>query len=330
MAGGDTIIVRYADDFVCGFQRLGDARRFLRDLGERLAHLNCTRKIIEFGRFARANRRKQGKTFDFLGMTHFCEQTRKGRFRVGPSRKRAPCGGSRRPCAGGGTITGTKRPSGELSTAATTPFQEAACRSSYTNANSCVPFGDAPKRTSPGTQTPSPLPTEPVAKPAPCRQGRSEQRTSGSVRGVTRFPTAMVVCEAQVFVFHETFVQVVRVCDAFSFRRDVGQFLGALSEGGAVAPGLVQGLGCALVDLVAGSRLFISRAVASTTKVSSRSRWLPLVATLPCTRPRTPLQHGPISCLRCGNLHVPTTWSHFLLIRNHRHRALQEHGGLLP
>ncbi len=145
----------YADDFVCGFQHLGDARRFLRDLGERLAHLNCTRKIIEFGRFARANRRKQGKpeTFDFLGMAHFCEQTRKGRFRVGrkPSRKRAPCGGSRRPCAGGGTITGTKRPSGELSTAATTPFQEAACRSSYTNANSCVPFGDAPKRTSPGT-----------------------------------------------------------------------------------------------------------------------------------------------------------------------------------
>ncbi len=27
MAGGDTIIVRYADDFVCGFQHLGDARR---------------------------------------------------------------------------------------------------------------------------------------------------------------------------------------------------------------------------------------------------------------------------------------------------------------
>ncbi len=27
MAGGDTITVRYADDFVCGFQHLGDARR---------------------------------------------------------------------------------------------------------------------------------------------------------------------------------------------------------------------------------------------------------------------------------------------------------------
>ncbi len=145
----------YADDFVCGFQHLGDAQRFLRDLGERLAHLNCTRTIIEFGRFARANRRKQGKTFDFLGMTHFCEQTRKGRFRVGrkPSRKRAPCGGSRGPCACDGTTTGTKRPSGESSTAATTPSREAVnpCRGSYTNANGCVPFGDAPKRTSPGT-----------------------------------------------------------------------------------------------------------------------------------------------------------------------------------
>ena len=99
MAGGDTIIVRYADDFVCGFQHLGDAKRFLRDLGERLAryglelHPDKTR-LIEFGRFAKANRHKRGQgkpeTFDFLGMTHFCDQARKGRFRVGrkPSRKR--------------------------------------------------------------------------------------------------------------------------------------------------------------------------------------------------------------------------------------------------
>ena len=99
MAGGDTIIVRYADDFVCGFQHLGDAKRFLRDLGERLAHYGLElhpdkTRLIEFGRFARADRRERGQgkpeTFDFLGMTHFCDQTRKGRFRVGrkPSRKR--------------------------------------------------------------------------------------------------------------------------------------------------------------------------------------------------------------------------------------------------
>lgn len=86
MAGGDAIIVRYTDDCVCDFQRLGDAKRFLRDLGERLVHyglelyLDKTR-FIEFGRFTRANRRKKGQgkreTFDFLDITHFCEQTRK-------------------------------------------------------------------------------------------------------------------------------------------------------------------------------------------------------------------------------------------------------------
>ncbi len=81
-AGGDTIIVRYADDFVCGFQHEGDAKRFLRDLGERLAqyglelHPGKTR-LIEFGRYAKANRRTRGQgkpeTFDFLGMTHLNE-----------------------------------------------------------------------------------------------------------------------------------------------------------------------------------------------------------------------------------------------------------------
>ena len=99
IAGGDTIMIRYADDFVCGFQHEDDAKRFLRDLGERLAqhglelHPAKTR-LIEFGRFAKANRRRRGQgkpeTFDFLGMTHVCDQSRKGRFRVGrrPSRKR--------------------------------------------------------------------------------------------------------------------------------------------------------------------------------------------------------------------------------------------------
>ncbi len=63
-AEGDTIIVRHADDFVGGFQHQGDAKRFLRDLGERLAHhgpeLHPDKtRLIEFGRFARENRRKR-------------------------------------------------------------------------------------------------------------------------------------------------------------------------------------------------------------------------------------------------------------------------------
>lgn len=98
-ARGGTIIVRYADDFVCGFEHKGDAKRFLRDLSDRLAqyelelHPGKTR-LIEFGRFAKADRKNRGQgkpeTFDFLGMTHYCDQSRKGRFRVGrkPSRKR--------------------------------------------------------------------------------------------------------------------------------------------------------------------------------------------------------------------------------------------------
>jgi RNA-directed DNA polymerase len=90
-AQGDMIIVRYADDWVAGFERRGDAERFMREVGLRLEefglklHEKKTR-LIEFGRFARAgrSRRGQGKpaTFDFLGFTHCCDQTRQGRFIV--------------------------------------------------------------------------------------------------------------------------------------------------------------------------------------------------------------------------------------------------------
>ena len=42
---------------------------------------------MEFGRFAVMNRRQRGvgkpETFDFLGFTHYCTTTRRGRFRLG-------------------------------------------------------------------------------------------------------------------------------------------------------------------------------------------------------------------------------------------------------
>ncbi len=66
IARGETIIVRYADDFVVGFQYKRDAERFLCDLKDRLAafslelHPDKTR-LIEFGRFAMANRRARGR-----------------------------------------------------------------------------------------------------------------------------------------------------------------------------------------------------------------------------------------------------------------------------
>ena len=84
-ATGDVIIVRYADDFVLGFQSHGDAQRFLHDLRERLERFGLSlhpekTRLIEFGRFAGINRRRRGErkpeTFDFLGFTHMCSRTR--------------------------------------------------------------------------------------------------------------------------------------------------------------------------------------------------------------------------------------------------------------
>jgi RNA-directed DNA polymerase len=83
------IIVRFADDFVVGFENRLDAMQFQEDLTERLScfklelHPEKTR-LIEFGRFAAKNRKHRGEakpeTFDFLGFTHICGKTRTGRF----------------------------------------------------------------------------------------------------------------------------------------------------------------------------------------------------------------------------------------------------------
>jgi group II intron reverse transcriptase/maturase len=90
-ARGDVVVVRWADDFVVGFQHRAEAERFLAELRERFAkfglelHPDKTR-LIEFGRFAESNRRGRGggkpETFDFLGFTHSCAKTRAGKFTV--------------------------------------------------------------------------------------------------------------------------------------------------------------------------------------------------------------------------------------------------------
>ncbi len=90
-ASGDMIIVRYADDLVVGFEHEADARRFLDAMRARLEafalslHPEKTR-IIEFGRFAAANRKRRGlskpETFNFLGFTFICGTTRQGKFLV--------------------------------------------------------------------------------------------------------------------------------------------------------------------------------------------------------------------------------------------------------
>jgi group II intron reverse transcriptase/maturase len=90
-AKGDVEVVRFADDIVVGFQYRNEAEQFWEELRERFAkfemelHPEKTR-LIEFGRFADQNREERGEgrpeTFNFLGFTHRCGKTRKGKFRV--------------------------------------------------------------------------------------------------------------------------------------------------------------------------------------------------------------------------------------------------------
>jgi RNA-directed DNA polymerase len=90
-AHGDVVVVRFADDLIAGFEHRGDAKRFFSDLRERLAKFNLElhptkTRLIEFGRYAAERRAARGlgrpETFSFLGLTHICERTRKGRFKL--------------------------------------------------------------------------------------------------------------------------------------------------------------------------------------------------------------------------------------------------------
>ena len=90
-ARGQVYVVRYADDFVMGFQYEQDARSLRKALAERFAqfglelHPEKTR-TFRFGRFARNDSVKDGRarpeTFDFLGFTHICAQGPQGQFRL--------------------------------------------------------------------------------------------------------------------------------------------------------------------------------------------------------------------------------------------------------
>lgn len=82
----DVVVVRYADDFVIGFESHSEATACLEELHARFTkfglklHKGKTR-LIEFGRYAINRRQRRGQkrpeTFDFLGFTHVCAKTRK-------------------------------------------------------------------------------------------------------------------------------------------------------------------------------------------------------------------------------------------------------------
>ena len=84
-ARGDMIVVRFADDFIVGFQHQSDAERFREELRERFRKFNLElhpdkTRLLEFGPSAAHNRRRGGRgkpeTFNFLGFTHICGKKR--------------------------------------------------------------------------------------------------------------------------------------------------------------------------------------------------------------------------------------------------------------
>jgi len=87
---GEAYLFRFADDFITCFQDRTDATRYLKELRERLEkfHLQLESnktKLIEFGRFAEERAKRKGRKlgeFDYLGFTHYCSRTRRGRFKV--------------------------------------------------------------------------------------------------------------------------------------------------------------------------------------------------------------------------------------------------------
>jgi retron-type reverse transcriptase len=90
-AKGYTKLIRYCDDFVMACESKQDADRFLSELEARLAEFNLeisTEKTrsIKFGRQVWKQAQRSGikvATFDFLGFTHYCGNSRKGWFVMG-------------------------------------------------------------------------------------------------------------------------------------------------------------------------------------------------------------------------------------------------------
>jgi RNA-directed DNA polymerase len=90
-ARGRIVVVRYADDFVMGFESVTDAQEILVALKQRLADFGLSlhdakTRLVEFGRLPALARRRRGErrpeTFAFLGFIHYCGWTRDGRFIV--------------------------------------------------------------------------------------------------------------------------------------------------------------------------------------------------------------------------------------------------------
>jgi RNA-directed DNA polymerase len=87
---GEAYEIRFADDAILCFEHKEDAEKVMSVLPKRFANYGLTlhpekTRLIEFGRQAVRNARQRGKkpdTFNFLGLTHICVRSRKGKFTV--------------------------------------------------------------------------------------------------------------------------------------------------------------------------------------------------------------------------------------------------------
>jgi group II intron reverse transcriptase/maturase len=83
---GQATLVRYADDFVIGFEYQKDAKRVMDALGKRLGHFGLTlhpdkTRLLPFRRPPKRQEGGKGRaTFDFLGFTFYWARSRKGRW----------------------------------------------------------------------------------------------------------------------------------------------------------------------------------------------------------------------------------------------------------
>lgn len=94
---GKAFMVRYADDFVMGFELKSDAERVYRVIFKRFEKFGLSlhpekTRLVPFGRpeQTQGDSATPPQTFDFLGFTHYWGKTRKGRWTVArkTSRKR--------------------------------------------------------------------------------------------------------------------------------------------------------------------------------------------------------------------------------------------------
>ncbi len=92
---GHARLIRYADDFVMGFERKADAERVLKVLHQRMAKFGLTlhpdkTRLFPFGRPSANQKKGKGPaTFDFLGFTVFWHRSRRGAWRLGMKTRKA-------------------------------------------------------------------------------------------------------------------------------------------------------------------------------------------------------------------------------------------------